>query len=200
LIVLGGSVGIEQAAKKGGIEILVPFKPGRMDALIEQTDRASFDVLEPKADGFRNYISEKMTILPEKMLVDRAQLLTLTAQEMTVLLGGMRVLDINYNHSKTGVLTQNPGILSNDFFIHLLDMNIVWKPVDQAAQIYEGKDLETGKLRFTASRVDLIFGSNAELRAIAEVYAADDGKVQCMNDFIAAWCKVMDADRFDLKL
>ncbi len=199
LIVLGGSAGIEQAARNANLNIIVPFNPGRMDALIEQTDVISFKVLEPKADGFRNYIKEGISISAEKLLIDRAQLLTLTAPEMAVLLGGMRVLNTNYNQTKLGLLTNHPGVLSNDFFIHLLDMNTVWQPLDKKNQTFEGKNIQTGDSKWIASRVDLVFGSNSELRAICEVYGSDDAKDKFIQDFIHAWCKVMNADRFDLK-
>jgi catalase-peroxidase len=198
LIVLGGCAGIEQAAKNAGINITVPFKPGRTDALPEQTDVQSFAVLEPKADGFRNYQKAKFSVPAEELLVDRAQLLTLTAPEMTVLLGGMRVLNTNYGQSQHGVFTKRPEALTNDFFVNLLDMGTVWKPVSEDRDVFEGYDRATGELKWTATRVDLIFGSNSELRAIAEVYASDDAQEKFVQDFVSAWNKVMNADRFDL--
>lgn len=198
VIVLGGCAGIEQAAKNAGTNITVPFIPGRTDALEEWTDVESFSVLEPKADGFRNYQKAKFTISAEEMLIDRAQLLTLTAPEMTVLLGGMRVLNTNYRQSPHGVLTENPETLTNDFFINLLDMGTVWTPVSEEEEVFEGRDLVTNELKWTGTRVDLIFGSNAQLRAIAEVYAGEDAQEKFIQDFVAAWNKVMNADRFDL--
>ncbi|MEM3862200.1 MAG: catalase/peroxidase HPI [Thermoplasmatales archaeon] len=200
IIVLGGNAAVEKAAKDGGIEIEVPFTPGRMDALKEQTDEASFKVLEPFADGFRNYIKEENSSRKaEFLLVDKAQLLTLTVPEMTVLVGGMRVLDANYNHSKEGVFTEKPGVLSNDFFVNLLDMRYSWKPVDEFQNHYEGIDRKTGDVKWTASRVDLIFGAHSELRAVSEVYGSEDGKEKFVKDFVSAWNKVMNLDRFDLK-
>jgi catalase-peroxidase len=196
LIVLGGCAAIEKAAKDGGVDIKVPFRAGRTDASQDQTDVESFGVLEPAADGFRNYIKKKHTAHSEEMLVDKAQLLTLSAPEMTALIGGMRVLDTNYDNSKHGVFTQNPGVLSNDFFKHLLDLQTKWEP--NADGCYEGKDRSSGKVKWTATRADLIFGSNSELRAIAEVYACADGKEKFIHDFAAAWNKVMELDRFDL--
>ena len=198
MIVLGGCAAIEKAAKNAGYDIIVPFTPGRTDATQEQTDIKSFCVLEPKADGFRNYIQDELPVKPEQMLIDRAQLLTLTAPEMTVLIGGMRVLNTNYMGSKDGVFTNKTECLTNDFFQNLLDMNTVWKPTSKDECKFEGFDRETGKLKWTASRVDLIFGSNSQLRAIAEVYACDDNKEKFLNDFVAAWNKVMNADRFDI--
>ncbi len=198
LIVLGGCAGIEQAARNAGTSITVPFIPGRTDALEEWTDVQSFSVLEPKADGFRNYQKAKFAISAEEMLIDRAQLLGLTAPEMTVLLGGMRVLNTNYDQTLHGVFTKNPETLSNDFFINLLDMGIVWNPVSEDSGIFEGRDLKTNDLKWTGTRVDLIFGSNSQLRAIAEVYAGDDAQDKFIHDFVAAWNKVMNADRFDL--
>ena len=198
LIVLGGCAGIEQAARNAGYDITVPFKPGRTDASQEQTDVASFAVMEPKADGFRNYQKAKYSVSPEEMLVDRAQLLTLTAPEMTVLLGGMRVLYTNYGRSQHGVLTKKPEALTNDFFVNLLDMGTVWKAISEEGDLFEGRDRATGALKWTGTRVDLIFGSNSELRAASEVYASDDAQVKFMEDFIAAWNKVMNADRYDL--
>jgi catalase-peroxidase len=199
LIVLGGSVAIEQAAKKAGVTVTVPFTPGRMDALQEQTDVNSMAVLEPIADGFRNYTKGNYTITTEELLIDKAQLLRLTAPEMTVLIGGLRVLDANYNDKKHGVLTTNVGSLSTDFFVNLMNMNTVWKPIDATKEIFEGRDRVTGNVVWTATRADLIFGSNSELRALAEVYASSDAKEKFVRDFIAAWTKVMNADRFDLK-
>ncbi|MCL2576735.1 MAG: catalase/peroxidase HPI [Defluviitaleaceae bacterium] len=197
LIVLGGAVGIEIAAKNAGFKVSVPFAQGRMDASQEQTDIQSFSVLEPIHDGFRNYLQRNFSTLPEELLIDKAQLLTLTAPEMTVLLGGLRVLGNNYGHSMHGVLTDSPGALTNDFFINLLDMAIEWKPTNDA-NMFIGIDRKTGNQKWTATRVDLIFGSNSQLRAIAEVYASDDAKDKFVNDFITAWNKVMNADRFDL--
>ena len=197
LIVLGGCAAIEEAAKKAGFEITVPFRPGRNDAGQEDTDIESFSVLEPKADGFRNYYSSQCRIKQEDLLIDQAQQLTLSVPEMTVLLGGMRVLDTNYNDSKQGVFTTRPGQLTNDFFVHLLDLNTKWSPAAGSDQLYEGRDRKTHALKWTATRADLIFGSNSELRAIAEVYACDDAQEQFVKDFVAVWSKVMDLDRFD---
>ena len=199
MIVLGGVVAIEEAVRQAGSEVIVPFIPGRTDASQEQIDIVSFNVMEPKADGFRNYIKAKYAVTPEEMLVDKAQLLGLTAPEMTVLLGGLRVLDANYNQDKLGVLTDRPEVLTNDFFVNLLDMGIKWKPTVEDQDIYEGTDLKTGALKWKASRVDLIFGADSELRAIAEVYASDDARDKFLADFITAWNKVMNADRFDVK-
>ncbi|HOT02785.1 MAG TPA: catalase/peroxidase HPI [Methanolinea sp.] len=198
LIVLAGCAGVEQAAKNAGYNVTVPFAPGRMDATQEQTDVASFAVLEPKADGFRNYQKARYAVSAEEMLIDRAQLLTLTAPEMTVLIGGMRVLNTNFGQTKHGVFTRRPETLTNDFFVNLLDMRTEWKPVSKDADIFEGRDRRTGELRWTGTRVDLIFGSNAQLRALAEVYASADGEEKCIRDFVAAWTKVMNLDRFDL--
>ena len=198
VIVLGGCTGIEQAAKNAGYTITVPFTPGRTDALQEQTDIESFAVLEPAADGFRNYIKPNHSVCAEEMLVDKAQLMNLTAPEMTVLLGGMRVLNTNFNLSKHGVFTNRPEALTNDFFVHLLNLNTTWKSVSEEQNLFEGRDRNTGELKWTATRVDLIFGSNSELRAIAEVYASDDSKEKFIKDFINAWTKVMNLDRFDL--
>jgi len=197
LIVLGGAVGIEVAAKNAGAIVSVPFEPRRMDALQEQTDVDSFKVLEPIYDGFRNYLKNKFNTLPEKLLIDKAQLLNLTAPEMTVLLGGLRVLSNNFNNSKHGVFTDTPEALTNDFFVNLLDMETEWKTTDDA-NVFHGVDRKTGEKRWTGTRVDLIFGSNSQLRAIAEVYASDDAKDKFIHDFIIAWNKVMNADRFDL--
>ncbi|NQD64634.1 catalase/peroxidase HPI [Bacillus haikouensis] len=197
LIVLGGNTAIEKAAKEAGFEVTVPFTPGRGDATAEQTDAESFDVLEPLSDGFRNYQKKEYTTSPEEMLVDKAQLLGLTAPEMTVLVGGMRVLGSNHGGTKHGVFTDNVGALTNDFFVNLLDMGIEWKPA--GFNRYEGRDRKTGEVVRTASRFDLVFGSNSELRALAEVYAQDDNKEKFVHDFAAAWTKVMNADRFDVK-
>jgi catalase-peroxidase len=198
LIVLGGSAGIEQAAKNAGCKMTVPFTPGRMDASLKQTDAASFGVLEPKADGFRNYAKARYAVLPEELLVDKAQLLTLTAPEMTVLIGGLRVLGANFGGSPHGVFTLRPEALTNDFFVNLLDMGTEWKPSPQDPDVYEGRDRKTGELKWTGTRVDLIFGSNAQLRAVAEVYACADSPEKFLGDFVAAWNKVMNLDRFDL--
>jgi len=199
LIVLGGCVGIEKAAKKSGHEVEVPFTPGRTDASVEQTDAESFSVLEPTSDGFRNYMKEKFSVSAEELLIDRAQLLTLTAPEMTVLIGGMRMLNANYKQSQHGVFTDNPETLTNDFFINLLDMNYEWKKSEEDDNIYEIRERDSDKLKWTGTRVDLVLGSNSQLRAIAEVYGSEDAKEKFVNDFIAAWTKVMNADRFDLK-
>jgi catalase-peroxidase len=197
LIVLGGCAAVEKAAKDAGFTIDVPFTPGRADATIEQTDVASFAVLEPKADGFRNYQNASLLTIPaEKLLVDKAQLLQLTAAQMTVLIGGMRVLDTNYNGSKLGVLTDRPSLLTNDFFIHLLNIGTTWKAMSQTGDVFEGSDRATGKVKWTATRADLIFGSNSELRALAEVYACSDSNEKFIKDFVAAWDKVMNLDRF----
>jgi catalase-peroxidase len=196
LIVLGGSAAIEAAARAAGHAVTVPFTPGRMDASQEQTDVESFAVLEPQADGFRNYVSTARRLSPEEMLVDKAQLLGLSAPEMTVLVGGLRVLGANAGGSRHGVLTHRPGQLTNDFFVHLVDMGTAWKPT--GANSYEGRDRKTGAPRWTATRVDLAFGSNSQLRALAEVYAQADGEEKFVNDFIAAWTKVMNLDRFDV--
>ncbi|MBN1979829.1 MAG: catalase/peroxidase HPI [Anaerolineae bacterium] len=198
LIVLGGCAGVEQAAKNAGHDVTVPFTPGRTDALQEQTDVASFSVLEPKADGFRNYQKAKYAVSAEEMLVDRAQLLTLTAPEMTVLVGGMRVLNANFGQSPHGVFTKRPETLTNDFFMNLLDMGATWKPTKENSDVFEGRDRATGELKWTGTRVDLIFGSNSQLRAIAEVYGCEDSQAKFVNDFVAAWDKVMSLDRFDL--
>jgi catalase-peroxidase len=198
LIVLAGCAAIEQAAKNAGYDVRVPFTPGRGDALPEQTDVESFAFLEPVADGFRNYIKTKYAVSAEEMLIDRAQLLTLTVPEMTVLVGGMRVLNTNYDHSGHGVFTSRPEVLTNDFFVNLLDLGTTWKATSKSEDLFEGHDRATGKLRWTGTRVDLIFGSNSELRAVAEVYACADAQEKFLNDFIAAWTKVMNLDRFDL--
>ncbi len=198
LIVLGGSAAIEKAAKDAGVSVTVPFTPGRMDASQEQTDAASFAPLEPRADGFRNYISGKRQFMtPEEALVDRAQLLTLTAPEMTVLVGGLRVLGANAGNAKHGVFTKTPGTLTNDFFVNLLDMGTEWQPAGSDGA-YEGRDRKTKAVKWTATRVDLIFGSHSQLRAIAEVYGSADAKEKFAKDFVTAWTKVMNADRFDL--
>jgi catalase-peroxidase len=197
LIVLGGCAAVEQAAKKAGHDVRVPFAPGRTDASQEQTDVHSFAVLEPAADGFRNYLKAAYTS-PEEMLVDRAQLLTLNAPEMTVLVGGMRVLNANYGQSQHGVFTKRPGTLTNDFFVNLLDMGTVWKAVSEAEDVFEGRDRATNEPKWTGTRVDLVFGSNSQFRAIAEVYACDDSKEAFVKDFVAAWTKVMNLDRYDL--
>jgi catalase-peroxidase len=199
LIVLGGTAALEQAAKNAGVNTTVPFVPGRMDATQTQTDVNSFAVLEPMADAFRNYKKTQYTLTTEELMVDKAQLLGLTAPEMTVLVGGMRVLGTNYDDSNKGVFTKNTGALSNDFFVNLLDMNVVWKPIDANQELFEGRDRKTGAIIYTATRADLIYGSNSELRAIAEVYASADAKEKFIKDFISAWTKVMMADRFDLK-
>ena len=198
LIVLGGCAGVEQAAKNAGYDITVPFTPGRTDASQEQTDVESFAVLEPAADGFRNYLKTKYSVSAEELLIDRAQLLTLTAPEMTVLIGGMRVLNANFGQSKHGVFTKRPETLTNDFFVNLLDMSTTWKATSEDEDIFEGHDRATGKLKWTGTRVDLIFGSNSQLRAIAEVYACEDSQEKFLHDFVAAWNKVMNLDRFDL--
>jgi catalase-peroxidase len=199
LIVLGGSAAIEKAAKDAGQPVTVPFTPGRSDATQEQTDVESFAALEPVADGFRNYRSDKFKeIASEAFLVDKAQLLTLTAPEMTVLIGGLRVLGANHDDSKHGVFTDRVGSLTNDFFINLLDMRNEWKPNSDAKDVFEVRDRKTGKVKWTATRADLVFGSNSQLRAIAEVYGQNDAQGKFVNDFVAAWNKVMNADRFDL--
>jgi catalase-peroxidase len=198
LIVLAGCAGVEQAAKKAGHEVTVPFTPGRMDASQEQTDVASFAVLEPKADGFRNYQKASYALSAEELLVDKAQLLTLTAPEMTVLIGGMRVLNTNFGQTRHGVFTRRPEALTNDFFTNLLDMGTEWKAVSDAKDIFEGRDRRTGEVKWTGTRVDLIFGSNSQLRALAEVYGSADAQKKFVQDFVAAWTKVMNLDRFDL--
>jgi catalase-peroxidase len=198
LIVLGGSAAIEKAAKDAGVSVTVPFRPGRMDASQEQTDVDSFAPLEPRADGFRNYIGGKRQFMrPEEALVDRAQLLTLTAPEMTVLVGGLRVLGANADNAKHGVFTKKPGTLTSDFFVNLLDMGTEWQPAGSDGE-YEGRDRKTKAVKWTGTRVDLIFGSHAQLRAIAEVYGSHDAKEKFAKDFVAAWTKVMNADRFDI--
>ncbi len=199
LIVLGGCAAVEKAAQKAGYDVKVPFTPGRNDATEEQTDAEAFEVLEPRADGFRNYMKTKYMATTEDMLVDRAQLLTLSAPEMTVLVGGLRVLNTNFDGSKNGVFTKKPGTLTNDFFVNLLDSGIKWKSVSEDQELFEATDRKTGKVKWTGTRADLVFGSNSELRALAEVYASEDAKKKFVKDFIAAWDKVMNLDRFDLK-
>ncbi|AXP06923.1 catalase/peroxidase HPI [Pseudomonas fluorescens] len=199
LIVLGGSAGIEQAAKNAGLNVTVPFSPGRMDASQEQTDVESFGFLEPIADGFRNYLKGRYRVSAEALLIDKAQLLTLSAPQMTALIGGLRVLDTNVGHTTHGVFTQRPGALTNDFFVNLLDMGVEWKPLSDTQETFEARDRKTGQVKWTGTRVDLVFGSNAQLRALAEVYASADAQEQFVNDFIAAWVKVMNLDRFDLR-
>jgi catalase-peroxidase len=198
LIVLGGCAGVEQATKKAGHDMTVPFTPGRTDASLEQTDVKSFAVLEPAADGFRNYLKTKYAVSTEELLVDKAQLLTLTAPEMTVLIGGMRVLNTNFGQTKHGVFTKRPGALTNDFFVNLLDMGTEWKAASKDADVFEGRDRKTGEVKWTGTRVDLIFGSNSQLRALAEVYGSADAQTKFVQDFVAAWTKVMNLDRFDL--
>jgi catalase-peroxidase len=198
LIVLAGSAAIEKAASDAGSDIEVPFTPGRADATLEQTDVESFAALEPEADGFRNYAKTQYTVSEEEMLVDKAHLLTLTAPEMTVLLGGLRVLNTNFDGSEYGVFTDRPGFLTNDFFSNLIDMGTTWKATSIAENLFEGSDRKTGEMKWTGTRVDLIFGSNSELRAISEVYACEGAEVKFTKDFVAAWTKVMELDRFDL--
>jgi catalase-peroxidase len=200
LIVLAGSAAVERAAREAGHEVEVPFTPGRTDASQEQTDVESFQVMEPIADGFRNYSKGAYTVPPEALLVDRAQLLTLTAPEMTVLVGGMRALDANFGQSRHGVFTRRPGLLTNDFFVNLLDMGTEWKPASETGhvEVFEGRDRATGELKWTGTRVDLVFGSNSQLRAIAEVYGSSDAEEKFVRDFVAAWTRVMNLDRFDL--
>ena len=199
LIVLGGSVGIEKAAKDTGHAVDVPFTAGRTDASAEQTDAESFDVLEPKADGFRNYLQVRFNVPTEELLIDRSQLLGLSAPEMTVLVGGLRVLGANHGGSSHGVFTDRPGQLTNDFFVNLLDMGTAWKQVsDESDEEFVGTDRHTHEQKWTASRTDLVFGSNSQLRALCEVYAASDGNQRFVKDFVAAWAKVMNADRYDL--
>jgi catalase-peroxidase len=198
LIVLAGCAAIEKAAKAAGHDVTVPFAPGRMDATQAQTDVESFDVFEPIADGFRNYLKGKFPVSAEQLLIDRAQLLTLTAPEMTVLVGGMRMLGTNVGGSKHGVFTSKPEALTNDFFVNLLDLGTEWKPTSEASEVFEGCDRKTGTVKWTGTRVDLVFGSNSQLRALAEVYASEDAKEKFVKDFVAAWTKVMNLDRFDL--
>ena len=206
LIVLGGCAAIEKAAKKAGHNIKIPFSPGRGDASQDQTDIHSFGLLEPKADGFRNYITKKTngsstkpTVSAEETLVDKAQLLKLTAPEMTVLIGGMRVLNTNFDKSNHGVFTTKPETLTNDFFVNLLDMSTTWKETSKEEDLFTGKNRKTNKVKWSGTRFDLIFGSNSQLRAIAEVYACEDSMSKFITDFISAWTKVMNLDRFDLK-
>jgi len=199
LIVLGGCAAVEAAAKAAGQAIEVPFTPGRSDASAEQTDAASFDALEPVADGFRNYQQQTYTVRAEELLVDKAQLLTLSAPEMTVLVGGLRVLGANVGGSPHGVFTQRTGMLTNDFFVNLLDMGTAWTPTSDAADTFEGRDRKSGAVKWTGTRVDLVFGSNSQLRALAEVYAQNGAQPKFVRDFVAAWNKVMNLDRFDLK-
>jgi len=196
--VLGGCAGVEQAAKNAGHDVTVPFAPGRTDASPEQTDVEAFDVLEPAADGFCNYQKTKYAVSAEELLVDRAQLLTLTAPEMTALVGGMRVLNANFGQSRHGVFTQRPETLTNDFFVNLLDMDTEWKATSEDEDLFEGRDRKSGELKWTGTRVDLIFGSNSQLRALAEVYGCEDAQEKFVHDFVAAWDKVMNLDRFDL--
>jgi len=198
LIVLGGCAGVEQAAKNAGHDTIVPFTPGRTDATQEQTDVESFAVLEPVADGFRNYLKKKYAVSAEELLVDRAQLLTLTAPEMTVLIGGMRILNANFGKSQHGIFTKRSETLTNDFFVNLLDMKTEWKATSEDEDLFEGYDRVTGKLKWTGTRVDLIFGSNSQLRAFSEVYACEDSQEKFLHDFVVAWNKVMELDRFDL--
>jgi catalase-peroxidase len=198
LIVLAGCAGVEKAAKNAGYSTVVPFTPGRTDASQDQTDVESFAVLEPEADGFRNYMKTRYTVSAEEILVDKAQLLTLTAPEMTVLVGGMRALNANFNQSKNGIFTDQPEVLTNDFFVNLLDLSTTWKAASDSKDVFEGRDRATGGLKWTGTRVDLIFGSNSELRALAEVYGCKDSQEKFVTDFIHAWNKVMNLDRFDL--
>jgi catalase-peroxidase len=200
LIVLAGGAGVEQAAKNAGINVTVPFSPGRMDASAEQTDVESFSVLEPAADGFRSYSNGKTDGTAEVELLDKAQLLTLTAPELTVLIGGLRMLNTNFGKTKYGVFTDKPDALTNDFFTNLLDMRTVWKATSDSNDTFEGRDRKTGKVKWTATRCDLIFGSNAQLRALSEVYGSSDSHAKFVEDFVAAWDKVMNLDRFDLRL
>jgi catalase-peroxidase len=198
LIVLAGCAAVEQAAKAAGYDVAVPFTPGRTDASQEQTDVESFAVLEPTFDGFRNYVAKGHQVPAEHLLIERARLLTLTAPEMTVLVGGMRALNANARQSALGVFTGRPGTLTNDFFVNLLDLGTEWRPTSDAAEAFEGRDRKTGSVRWTGSRVDLVFGSNSELRALAEVYACEDAREKFVRDFVAAWAKVMNVGRFDL--
>jgi catalase-peroxidase len=198
LIVLAGGVGIEKAAKKAGVAVKVPFAPGRTDASQAQTDVESFKVLEPVADGFRNYLKGRYSVPAEVLLVDKAQLLTLTAPQMTALVGGLRVLNANAGQSPHGVLTKRAETLTNDFFVNLLDMSTEWKPTSEAKDVFEGRDRKTGKVKWTATRADLVFGSHSQLRALAEVYGSADAHKQFVQDFVAAWTKVMNLDRFDV--
>ena len=199
IIVLAGVVGVEQAAKAAGVYVTVPFTPGRVDARQDQTDIEMFNLLEPIADGFRNYRAQVDVSTTESLLIDKAQQLTLTAPELTVLIGGLRVLGANFDGSKNGVFTNREGVLSTDFFVNLLDMNTQWKATDESNELFAGSDRTSGEVKYTATRADLVFGSNAVLRALAEVYASDDGHEKFVRDFVAAWAKVMDLDRFDVK-
>jgi catalase-peroxidase len=199
VIVLGGCAAIEKAAKDAGHDVTVPFTPGRTDATQEMTDADSFQVLHPLGDGFRNYVMPRIPVQGERLLIDKAQLLTLTVPEMTVLVGGMRALGANYDGSQTGVFTKRQGQLTNDFFVNLLDMGTTWRAANEAQDVFEGRDRATGDLKWIGTRVDLVFGSNSELRAIAEVYGCKDGEQKFVKDFVAAWAKVMNLDRFDLK-
>jgi len=198
LIVLGGCAAVEEAAKKAGHKVKIPFSPGRTDASQKQTDVHSFAVMEPVADGFRNYLRSGQVLSAEELLLDRTQLLTLTAPELTVLVGGLRALDANVGQAKHGVFTKRPETLTNDFFVNLLNMNTKWEPSSTSEGVYEGRDRATGKVKWTGTRVDLLFGSNSQLRALAEVYASDDSKEAFVKDFAAAWNKVMNLDRYDL--
>jgi catalase-peroxidase len=199
LIVLCGCAGIEKAAKNAGQDVKVPFLAGRTDASQDQTDISSFSLLEPQADGFRNYVNEKFSTSAEEILIDRAQLMKLTAPEMTVLVGGMRVLNTNYDNSNHGVFTDRPETLTNDYFINLLDMGIKWKETSKKEDLFEGRDRKTDEVKWTGTRVDLIFGSNSQLRSLAEVYACEDSQSKFIEDFISAWTKVMNSDRFDME-
>jgi catalase-peroxidase len=199
IIVLAGVVGVEQAAKAAGVYVTVPFTPGRVDARQDQTDIEMFNLLEPIADGFRNYRAQVDTSTTESLLIDKAQQLTLTAPELTVLVGGLRVLGANFDGSKNGVFTDREGVLSNDFFVNLLDMNTQWKATDDSNELFAGSDRASGEVKYTATRADLVFGSNAVLRALAEVYASSDAHEKFVRDFVAAWARVMDLDRFDVK-
>ena len=198
LIVLAGKAGVEKAAKDAGQDVTVPFTPGRMDASQEETDVESFAVMEPLADGFRNYLKAKLTVSTEEMLIDKAQLLTLTAPELTVLIGGLRALNANFDGSNLGIFTDRPGQLTNDFFVNLLDMSTAWKAVADHKEVFEGRDRKTGDVKWTGTRADLVFGSNSELRAVAEVYASSDAQEKFVKDFVATWAKVMNLDRFEL--
>ena len=198
LIVLGGCAAVEQAAKQGGHDVQVPFTPGRTDATQEQTDVVAFAVLEPTADGFRNYLQKGHELAAEHLLIDKAFMLTLSAPEMTALVGGLRVLNANAGQAQHGVLTHRPETLTNDFFVNLLDITTAWKATSESEDVFEGRDRVTGELRWTGTRVDLIFGSSSELRALAEVYGSDDAGQKFVSDFVAAWDKVMNLDRFDL--
>ena len=198
VIVIAGDAAIEQAAKKAGVDLTLPFRPGRTDASQEQTDVESFAVLEPDADGFRNFVGDGHDVPAEHLLVERAFRLTLSAPEMTVLVGGMRVLETNFGQSRHGVFTERSEALTNDFFVNLLDMGTEWKPVSKSADVFEGRDRKTGEVKWTGTRVDLVFGSNSQLRALAEVYGSADAQTKFVHDFVAAWTKVMNLDRFDL--